>query len=413
MTTHPDAGREPRPGDAAEAWDALDLRPSGHARERLGDLRAFMDGFVYPAERQIEGGAERAGVLAGLKAEARRRGLWNLCLPGTSGLGNLDYAYLAEETGRSPELAPQAINGGPPDSVNMVMLDELATPDQRERWLRPLMDDAFSSAFAMTEPGVASSDAANIATEIIRDGDSYVVNGRKWFASGAADPRCQVLFVLGRTDADAPPHRRHSLLAVPIDTPGVEIVRTLPVFGRSGDHAEIVLDAVRVQAFELIGAEGAGFAAGQVRLGAARVQHCMRLIGLAERALELLTRRAEARTAFGGPLSAQGLLRAQVAECRLAVDQARLLVLRTARLIDTVGARRARAEISAIKVAVLRAALTTLDRAIQVHGALGVTDDVPLARWWAHARGLHIADGPEEVHLEVVARTEFRRHREA
>jgi acyl-CoA dehydrogenase len=396
--------------DDAGEFAGLDLRPSEEAVRKLRDLRDFMGEKVYPAER-ADGDA--SGVLAGLKAEARARGLWNLCLPSVSGLGNLDYAYLAEETGRSPDLAPAAINGGPPNSVNMVMLDELATPDQRERWLAPLLDDAFSSAFAMTEPDVASSDASNIATEIARDGDDYVVTGRKWFASSAADPRCRVLFVLGRTDPDAPPHRRHSVLAVPMDTPGVEIVRTLPVMGRPGDHAEIVFDGARVPARELIGDEGAGFAAGQVRLGAARVQHCMRLIGLAERGLALLARRAEARVAFGGPLSAQGLLRAQVAECRLAIDQARMLVLRTAALVDAVGARRARTEISAIKVAVLRAALLTLDRAIQVHGALGVTDDVPLARWWTHARGLHIADGPEEVHLEVIARTEFRRHREA
>ena len=383
-------------------FDAWDLRPSDAAQEKLAELRRFMAERVYPAE-------DRDGVLDGLRAEARARGLWNLGLTMT----NLDYAFLAEETGRSPDLAPKAINGGPPDSVNMVMLDRLATTGQRRRWLEPLKDAAFSSAFAMTEPDVASSDASNIATEIARDGDAYVITGRKWFASGAADPRCQVLFVLGRTDADAPPHRRHSVLAVPIDTPGVEIVRTLPVLGRDhGDHAEIVFDGARVPAEELIGREGEGFAAGQVRLGAARVQHCMRLIGLAERGLALLTRRAEDRHAFGGPLAAQGLLRAQVAECRLAIDQARLLVLRTAKLIDTVGARDARTEISAIKVAVLRAALLTLDRAIQVHGALGVTDDVPLAGWWAHARGLHIADGPEEVHLEVVARSEFRRHRE-
>lgn len=394
------ASRAPGPG-TVRGRDAWDLRPSRAAQEKLAELRRFMDEHVYPAEGHDD-------VLGGLREQARARGLWNLGLT----LSNLDYAFLAEETGRSPELAPKAINGGPPDSVNMVMLDALGTDDQRERWLRPLMDAKFSSAFAMTEPDVASSDAANIATEAVRDGDAYVITGRKWFASGAADPACRVLFVLGRTDPDAPPHRRHSVLAVPIDTPGVEIVRTLPVMGRDGDHAEIVFDGARVPAYELIGREGEGFAAGQVRLGAARVQHCMRLVGLAERGLALLARRAEDRTAFGGPLSAQGLLRAQVAECRLAIDQARLLVLRTAKLIDTEGARAARTEISAIKVAVLRAALLTLDRAIQVHGALGVTDDVPLARWWTHARGLHIADGPEEVHLEVVARSEFRRHRE-
>lgn len=390
---------------------ALDLRPSPAGTRALAELRTFMTECVHPLEATATRDGP-AGVLPGLKAQARERGLWNLCLPGHAGLTNLDYAHLAELTGRSPALAPPAINCGPPDSVNMVMLDAVADEQQRRRWLEPLMDDRFRSAFAMTEPQVASSDARNIATEIRRDGDDYVITGRKWFASGAADARCAVLFVLGRTDARAAPHRRHSVLGVPMDAPGLSLERTLPVMGRASDHAEIVFDGVRVPVTDRIGAEGDGFAIGQVRLGAARVQHCMRLIGLAERGLHLLCRRAEARTAFGGPLAAQGLLRAQVAECRMAIDQARLFVLHTARLIDELGARAARVQVSAIKVAAVRAALQTLDRAIQVHGALGVTDDVPLAEWWTQARGLNIADGPEEVHLEVVARAEFRRHAE-
>ena len=380
----------------------LDLTPSAAGAEAAARMSAFLDECVLPAESRPPRLA-----LPALKAEARARGLWNLHLPGHCALDTLDYAAIAELSGRSPELGPEAINGGPPDSVNMVMLDAVGTPEQRARWLEPLLEDRIRSAFAMTEPEVASSDARNIATTITRDGEDYLVTGHKWFASGAADPRCAVLFVLGRSDPDAPAYQQHSVIAVPADAPGVRLVRTLPVLGRPGTHAEIVLDGVRVPAENLIGGRGQGFAVGQVRLGAARVQHCMRLLGLAERGLDLLCARAGERRAFGGPLADQGLLRAQVAECRLALDQARLLVLHTARLIDTVGARGARREISEIKVAVVRAAMRTLDRAIQVHGALGVTDDVPLAAWWTHARGLQIADGPEEVHLEVIAREQL------
>jgi acyl-CoA dehydrogenase len=383
----------------------LDLRPSPAGADALERMRAFLTECVYPAEQQ-----DVAAVLPGLKTEARRRGLWNLCLPGNdSGLSNLDYAFVAELSGRSPKLAPAAINGGPPDSVNMVMLDAVADDEQRERWLRPLMADRFRSAFAMSEPEVASSDARNIATRIEVDGDDLVITGRKWFASGAADPRCAVLFVLGRSDPTAGTYRQHSVVAVPMDTPGVTIVRTMTVLGRPSEHAEILFEQARVPATELLGQPGDGFAIGQIRLGAARVQHCMRLLGLAERGLELLRERAHTRTAFGGPIGALGLLRAQVAECRLALDQARLLVLHTAALIDEVGTKGARAAVSEIKVAVVRAAMLTLDRAMQVHGALGVTDDVPLAEWWAQARGLNIADGPEEVHLELIARYELGR----
>lgn len=387
----------------------LDLRPSPAGADAVKRMHAFMAECVYPAERAAADQGVEA-VLPGLKDAARQRGLWNLCLPGSeSGLSNLDYAMVAELSGRSPKLAPAAINGGPPDSVNMVMLDAVADDEQRERWLQPLMEDKVRSAFAMSEPDVASSDARNIDTRIEQDGDHLVITGRKWFSSGAADPRCAVLFVLGRSDATAGTYRQHSVVAVPIDTPGVTLVRTLPVLGRPSEHAEIVFDHARVPASELLGKPGDGFAIGQIRLGAARVQHCMRLLGLAERGLELLRERARTRHAFGGPIGTLGLLRAQVAECRMALDQARLLVLHTAALIDEVGTKGARAQVSEIKVAVVRAAMLTLDRAIQVHGALGVTDDLPLAEWWAQARGLNIADGPEEVHLELIARCELGR----
>ncbi|MGW4484644.1 acyl-CoA dehydrogenase family protein [Amycolatopsis sp. NPDC004368] len=388
------------------AWD---LSPSAVGEQAIARMRAFMAERVHPAE-QDAAVLGVAAVLPELKAEARRRDLWNLGLPGREvDLSTVDYAFVAELSGRSPDLAPQAINGSPPDSVSMLMLHAVADEGQRERWLRPLMNDEIRSAFAMTEPAVASSDASNIATRIERQGEEYVVTGRKWFAAGAADPRCEVLFVVGCSDPSADRHRRHSVIAVPTRLPGVKIVRTLKVMGRDSINAEVVLDGVRVPARELLGREGEGFAIGQVRLGSARVQHCMRLLGLAERGFDLLKERARTRHAFGGPIGDKGLLRAQIAECRLALDQARLLVLHTAKLIDEIGLRAARTQVSAIKVVVVRAAMLTLDRAIQVHGALGMTDDVPLAEWWTHARSLNIGDGPEEVHLELIARSELAR----
>ncbi|MFC3994937.1 acyl-CoA dehydrogenase family protein [Nocardiopsis sediminis] len=398
----------------------MDFALSPLAQGRLAELHEFMDAHVYPAEPVYQRWRAEAGhgshdvppVVEDLKAEARRRGLWNLFLPDVGGLSVSDYAPLAELTGRSPVLAPQALNCSAPDTGNMEVLHMFGTPEQRSRWLEPLLDGRIRSSFAMTEPDVASSDAANIATSIVRDGGDYVINGRKWWISGAADPRCAVFIVMGRTDPDAPPHRRQSMILVPRDTPGVEVVRALPVFGYQDQegHCEVRFTDVRVPAGSLIAGEGDGYMIAQARLGPGRVHHCMRAIGMAERALELMVRRAAERVAFGGPLSGQGVVQQQIAESRLAIEQARLLVLKTAWLIDTHGAKAARTEIAAIKVAAPRAAVEVIDRAIQVHGGAGVSDDVPLALMYAHARAMRIFDGPDEVHLRSLARREIARH---
>ncbi len=398
----------------------MDFTLSPVAGEYLERLRRFMAERVYPAEAEYAAWRAAAGpgdhrlppVVEELKREARARGLWNLFLPAVSGLSVLDYAVLAEESGRSPALAPEAMNCAAPDTGNMEILHEFGTPEQQQRWLAPLLEGQIRSGFAMTEPDVASSDATNIATRIRRDGDDYVVDGRKWWTTGAADPRCAVFVVMGKTDPQAPAHRQQSMVLVPRDTPGVEVVRDLPVFGYHDQHGhgEVRFDGVRVPASYLLGTEGSGFAIAQARLGPGRVHHCMRLLGTAERALELLCRRALSRVAFGAPLAEQGVVQAQVAESRIALEQARLLVLKTAWLIDRVGARAARTEIAAIKVVAPRVALDVLDRAIQVHGGAGVTDDLPLASLWAHARTLRIADGPDEVHVRTVAREELRRY---
>lgn len=396
------------------ATRSVNLEPTSRAQELLGRLHEFMDKSVYPAEAAVRAERDRGlpaghepAVLDSLRREARSHGLWNLCVPGISGLSHLDYAYIAELTGRSPDLAPKSINGGAPDSVNMVMLDAVATEEQRTRYLRPLLDAEFGSAFAMTEPAVASSDAANIATSVRRDGDEYVIDGRKWFISGAANPRCGVLFVVGMSDPSAATHRRHTVVAVPADAAGVTILRPMSIFGYDDDSAEILFENVRVPVENRLGDEGSGFTVGQVRLAAARLQHCMRMIGLAERALEMTCRRADDRVAFGGPLSRKGQFTARVADSRIALDQTRLFVLNAAALVDRHGTRATQSEISAAKVLTMRTAVTVLDRAVGVHGALGVSGDSPLARWWALARGLHIADGPEEVHMEIVARNEL------
>ncbi|MFC4562073.1 acyl-CoA dehydrogenase family protein [Nocardiopsis mangrovi] len=398
----------------------MDFALSPLAQDRLADLHEFMDEHVYPAEPVYHqwradaghGSHEVPPVVEDLKAEARRRRLWNLFLPDTGGLRVSEYAPLAELTGRSPVLAPQALNCSAPDTGNMEVLHMFGTREQRGRWLEPLLDGRIRSSFAMTEPDVASSDAANIATSIVRDGADYVVNGRKWWISGAADPRCAVFIVMGRTDPDAPPHRRQSMILVPRDAPGVEVVRSLPVFGYQDQegHCEVRFTDVRVPAGSLIAGEGDGYMIAQARLGPGRVHHCMRAIGMAERALELMVRRAAGRVAFGGPLSDQGVVRQQIAESRLAIEQARLLVLKTAWLIDEHGAKAARTEIAAIKVAAPRVAVEVIDRAIQVHGGAGVSDDVPLALMYAHARAMRIFDGPDEVHLRSLARREIARH---
>jgi acyl-CoA dehydrogenase len=398
----------------------FDLSPT--AQDYTKRLEDFMDAHVYPAE-QVYDVQRRELTAAGrphdvppvvedLKVEARSRGLWNLFLPDVSGLSNVDYAHLAEITGRSRRLAPEATNCAAPDTGNMEVLHLFGTAAQKERWLRPLMDGEIRSAFAMTEPAVASSDASNISTEIRRDGDDYVINGRKWWISGAADPRCAFFILMGKTDNDAPRHRQQSQIIVPVDTPGVTIVRNLPVFGYVDQHGhcEITFEDVRVPASNLIGEEGGGFAIAQARLGPGRIHHCMRVLGIAERALELLCERARTRVAFGKTLAEQGVVQNAIAESRLELEQARLLTLKTAWLIDTVGAKGARTEISAIKVIAPRVALNVIDRAIQVHGAGGIGDDFPLSSMWADVRTLRIADGPDDVHLRSVARMELGRH---
>jgi acyl-CoA dehydrogenase len=403
----------------------MDFGWSASAVEWQDRVRSFLEEQVYPAEPVYA--AQRASLVAEgrthdlppvveeLKAEARRRELWNLFLPDVSGLSVLDYAPLAELSGRSVAIAPEAMNCSAPDTGNMEVLHLFGTPEQKERWLAPLLDGAIRSCFAMTEPDVASSDARNIATSIRRDGDSYVVNGRKWWISGAADPRCKVAILMGKTDPDGPAYQQQSMVLVPLDTPGVTIVRALPVFGYQDQegHCEILFSDVRVPVTNLTGEEGGGFAIAQARLGPGRIHHCMRAIGMAERALELMCRRAVSRVAFGRPLAMQGVIREWIAEARMDIEQARLLVLKTAWLIDTVGARGAATEIAAIKVVVPRMVCRILDRAIQVHGGGGVSDDFPLAQMYAGARTLRIADGPDEVHVRSVGRRELGRYVEA
>jgi acyl-CoA dehydrogenase len=399
----------------------MDLAPSERAAALRDDLLAFMDSHVYPAEatyeRQIEEGGDPhrlPPVVEELKAEARERGLWNLFLPDErwgAGLSNLDYAHLAEVTGRSPHIAPESLNCGAPDTGNMEVLAMFGTPEQQEQWLVPLLEGEIRSCFAMTEPEVASSDATNISGSIRREGDEFVIDTRKWFITGAADERCKVALVLGRSNPDGPRHAQHSLVLVPMDAPGVTVVRNMSVFGYTDQHGhvELLLENVRVPASNLVGEEGGGFAIAQARLGPGRIHHCMRAIGMSERAIDLMVDRARTREAFGRPLADQGLVRAAIAESRMQVDQARLLVLATAHAIDTVGARAARAQVAAIKIVAARAACDVIDRAIQVHGGAGVSQDFPLARFYAAARTLRLVDGPDEVHLRTVAKQELAR----
>ncbi|GAA4624674.1 acyl-CoA dehydrogenase family protein [Actinoallomurus vinaceus] len=388
-------------------------------------LLEFMDSHVRPAEPVFAAqAAELAGtwstppVIEGLKAEARERGLWNLFLPHKeygAGLTNLQYAPLAEITGRSPHIAPIALNCAAPDTGNMEILSLFGTPEQKERWLEPLLDGAIRSAFCMTEPAVASSDATNISLRIEREGDTYVLNGRKWWSSGAMSPACEILIVMGVTDPDAPPYRRQSMVLVPKDTPGVTVKRGLTVFGYDdgthGGHAEIDFEDVRVPAAGVLLGEGEGFRIAQERLGPGRIHHCMRAIGMAERALELMCERVVSRAAFGGPIADQGVVQDWIAEARIRIEQARLLVLKTAWLMDTVGNKGARVEISAIKAAVPEMASWVIDRAIQAHGGAGVSQDYPLADLWAGVRTLHLADGPDEVHKRSIARRELAPYR--
>ncbi|WP_030684046.1 acyl-CoA dehydrogenase family protein [Streptomyces sp. NRRL B-1347] len=403
----------------------MDFAFDARTEELRGKLLAFMDAHVYPAERVADEQRARLAspwdtpaVVEDLKAEARRQGLWNLFLPDAehgAGLTNLQYAPLAEITGRSPHLAPTALNCAAPDTGNMEVLAQFGTGEQQKRWLTPLLAGEIRSAFAMTEPEVASSDATNITTHIRRDGDEYVLTGRKWYISGAMNPRCEVFIVMGKTDPEGPDIRRQqSMVLVPRDTPGVEVRRAMTVYGYEdhshGGHAEVVLDHARVPVTNLVGEEGGGFAIAQARLGPGRIHHCMRLIGMAERAIELMCRRAVDRTAFGKPLARQGVVQQWIADARVTVEQLRLLVLKTAWLMDTVGNKGAHTEIQAIKIATPRAVVDILDHAVQLHGAGGVSQDFPLAELWAAARTLRLADGPDEVHQRSLARRELKRY---
>jgi acyl-CoA dehydrogenase len=411
----------------------MDLTPSPRGLELLERMRAFVDEEVIPAEgrhaaelaelREAGDAHAEAPVLVALRRRARELGLWNLFLThpvpahlgGGGGVSVLDYASLAEETGRSPLLAPEATNGAAPDTGNMELLLDHGTEEQKDLWLAPLLDGVMRSAFLMTEPDVASSDPHNIRTTIRREGDELVIDGRKWWSSGAASPRCGITIVMGVTDPEAPRGQRHSMALVPTGTPGLEIVREVPVFGRydqAGGHPEVRLEGVRVPVSNLVGSPGEGFRIAQARLGPGRIHHCMRLIGMAERALDLLCARALEREAFGAPVADQGIVQHRIAQARVRIDQARLLTLHAAARIDSEGARAARDEISAIKVVAPSMALWVIDQAIQVHGGAGVSDDTPLAMMWTHARTLRIADGPDEVHEMVLARRELARHSE-
>ena len=392
-----------------------------------GRAERFMDEYVYAAEpvlarqsRELRAAGNPWAprpVVEELKREARVQGLWNLFLPGEGGAGltNLEYAPIAELTGRSPQLAPEAMNCSAPDTGNMELLAQFGSDRQRHEWLVPLLDGEIRSAFCMTEPDVASSDASNIITSIERRGEEYVINGRKWWTSGAMSPRCAVLIVMGKTSPEAERYRQQSMVLVPRDTPGVVIRRHLEVFGNDdavhGGHAEIEFRDVRVPVRNLLGEEGSGFAISQARLGPGRIHHCMRAIGMAERALELLCERADQRVTFGTPLAHKGVVQEWVAQARLRIEQSRLLVLKAAWLMDTMGNKAAHTEIQAIKIGVPSMAEWVIDKAIQVHGGAGVSQDHPLADLWVAARCLRIADGPDEVHAMSLGRKELERQR--
>jgi acyl-CoA dehydrogenase len=402
----------------------MEFAYDARTEELRGQLLDFMDSHVHPAEevfhRQLGELDDRwawsaAPVVKELQAEARSRGLWNFFLPGEhgGGLTNLQYAPLAEITGRSMHLAPAALNCAAPDTGNMEVLSMFGTPEQKERWLEPLLAGEIRSSFAMTEPAVASSDATNIETRIERDGDEYVLNGHKWWITGAMNPHAEILIVMGKTDPSADRHRQQSMILVPRDTPGLEIRRGMTVFGyddhEHGGHAELVLTDVRVPAANLVGEEGQGFGIAQARLGPGRIHHCMRSIGVAERAVELMCERVSSRVAFGRPLADQGVVRQWVAQARVRIEQLRLLVLRTAWLMDTQGNKAAHRDIQAIKIATPQAVEWILDKAIQAHGAGGLSEDFPLAAMQAGIRTLRFADGPDEVHLNALGRDEVRR----
>jgi acyl-CoA dehydrogenase len=400
----------------------MDFALDGTTTDLLERVQAFMDEHVYPAERVLAGqlAADPSNwgvqpIIDELRAIAREKGLWNLWSPGQygAGLSNLQYAPLCELLGRSPRLGPVATNCSAPDTGNMELLDAYGTDAQKERWLAPLLAASIRSSFCMSEPDVASSDATNIQTRIERDGDDYVITGRKWWSTGAMNPGAELLIVMGKTDPDAERHRQQSMVLVPRDTPGVTVIRPLSFLGFDdrdhGGHAEIDFDHVRVPVANVLGAEGEGFAMAQARLGPGRIHHCMRAIGMAERALDLGRERANSRVAFGRPLAEQGVIREWFAEARIEIETNRLLVLKTAWLMDTVGNRAAHSEIQAIKIAVPRMLEKIVDRMMQLFGAAGASQDLPLGEFAAGARALRFADGPDEVHLNALGRAELRR----
>ena len=399
---------------------------SDHVKALRGQLLAFMDAHVYPNERRLldEIASNRAAgnpwrptqIVEELKKKARAAGLWNLFLPRSTrapeGLSNLEYAPLCEVMGRVP-FAAEVFNCSAPDTGNMEVFERYASEALKDQWLEPLLNGEIRSAFLMTEPEVASSDATNIACRIERDGDQYVINGRKWWSSGAGDPRCKVYIVMGRSNPDAPAHAQQSMIVVPADTPGIKVLRALPVFGYDDaphGHMEVSLTDVRVPAGNLLLGEGRGFEIAQGRLGPGRIHHCMRSIGVAERALELMCDRLASRVAFGKPLATQGVWRERIAESRIAIEQARLLTLKAAWMMDVAGNKVARNEIAMIKVVAPNVALRVLDWAIQAHGGAGVSDDFPLAYAYASQRTLRLADGPDEVHRDAIAKGEFRKY---
>ena len=399
----------------------MDFALSPKTTEYAAKLQAFMDSEVFPAEAVYHQQREQLtaqgkphalpAVVEELKSKAKALGLWNLFLPHYGhGLSVTDYATLAEITGWSPDIAPEAINCAAPDTGNMELLDMFGNKEQKERWLQPLLDGQIRSGFAMTEPAVASSDARNIETQIVKDGDHYVINGTKWWTTGAMDARCEILIVMGKTNPAADDHHQQSMVLVPINTPGVKVVRNLTVFGYVDQHghAEVSFTNVRVPVTNLLGAEGEGFALAQARLGPGRIHHCMRAIGMAERALSLMIKRTVAREAFGKELVKQGVIQEWIAQARIDIEQARLLVLKAAWMIDSVGAKGARKEIAAIKVAVPQMAERIIDHAIQSHGGAGVSQDTPLAAMYAGIRTLRIVDGPDEVHIRDIARLEIK-----
>ena len=401
----------------------MDFNLSPKTTEYAAKLQAFMDSEVFPAEavyhqqreQLIAQGKPHAlpAIVEELKIKAKTLGLWNLFLPHYGhGLSVTDYATLAEITGWSPEIAPEAINCAAPDTGNMELLDMFGNKEQKERWLQPLLDGQIRSAFAMTEPAVASSDARNIQTQIVKDGDHYVINGTKWWTTGAMDQRCEILIVMGKTNPAADDHHQQSMVLVPTNTPGVKVVRNLTVFGYVDQHghAEVSFTNVRVPVANLLGAEGEGFALAQARLGPGRIHHCMRAIGMAERALSLMIKRTVAREAFGKELVKQGVIQDWIAQARIDIEQARLLVLKAAWMIDSVGAKGARKEIAAIKVAVPQMAERIIDHAIQSYGGAGVSQDSPLASMYAGVRTLRIVDGPDEVHIRDIARLEIKHY---